>query len=112
MQTFLPSLCGAKPGTTAAKVKPKSQLFAFLLGDNIKQAAKDTHLSQELTKNDYKKDFKRNRQSQTRDHTKSFLYYGKKSCQNYNQPSPQCIPFFCSSNNNSNNSGNNVNQKS
>ena len=35
------ALCGPKPGTTAGKVKPKNQRSTFLLGDNLKQAAKD-----------------------------------------------------------------------
>ena len=30
------ALCGPKPGTTAAKVKPKNQRSAFLLGENLK----------------------------------------------------------------------------
>ena len=38
---FLP-LSGPKPGTTAAKVKPKNQQSTFLLGDNLQQAAKNT----------------------------------------------------------------------
>ena len=102
------ALCGPKQGTTAAKVKPKNQRSTFLLGDNRKQAAKDARRLQELTKKDYKKDFKGNRQTQTRDQTKSFLDYGKKGGQNYNQPSQQRIPPFY---NNSNNNRNNTNRK-
>ena len=44
------ALCAPKPGNTAAKVKPKNQRSTFLLGDNLKQAAKDARRSQELTK--------------------------------------------------------------
>ena len=73
------ALCWPKPGTTATKVKPKNQRFTFLIGDNLKQAAKDVVRSQELTKNDYKKYFKGNRQTQVRDQTKSFLDYGKEA---------------------------------
>ena len=78
------ALCGPKPGTTAAKVKPQNQRSTFLLGDNLKQAAKDAHRLRELTKRDYKKNFKGNRQSQARDQTKSFLDYSKNGSQNYN----------------------------
>ena len=39
------ALCGPKPGTTSAKVKPKNQRSTFLLGDNLKQAAKDARFS-------------------------------------------------------------------
>ena len=42
------ALCGPKPGTTAAKAKPKNQRSTFLLGDNLKQAAKNACGSQEL----------------------------------------------------------------
>ena len=48
-------LCGPKPGTATAKVKLKNQRSTFLLGVNLKQAAKDARRSQELTKNHYKK---------------------------------------------------------
>ena len=41
-----------KPGTIAAKIKPKNERSTFLLGDNLKQAAKDARRSQELTKKD------------------------------------------------------------
>ena len=36
----------------------KSQRSTFLLGENLKQAAKDARRSQELTKKDYKKEIK------------------------------------------------------
>ena len=78
------ALCVLKPGTTAAKIKPKNQRSTFLLGDNLKQAAKDARRLQELTKKDYKKNFKGNRETQARDQAKSFLGYGKKGGQNYN----------------------------
>ena len=99
------ALCAPKPGNTAAKVKPKNQRSTFLLGDNLKQAAKDARRSQELTKKNYKKDFKGNRQTQARDQRKSFLDYGKKGGQNYNQPSLQRRPPF------NNNNRNNTTQK-
>ena len=89
-----PALCGPKPGTTVAKVKPKNLWSTFLLGDNLKQAAKDARRSQELTKKNYKEDFKGNRQTQAREQTKSILDYGKKGGQNYNQPSEQRRPPF------------------
>ena len=97
---FLP-LCGPKTGTTAAKVKPKKPTV-YLLGDNLKQAAKDACRSQKLSKKDYKKDFKGNRQTQARDQTKFFLDYGKKGGQNYNQPSQQRRPRFYNNNNKNN----------
>ena len=104
---FLP-LFGPKTGTIAAKVKPKKPTV-YLLGDNLKQAAKDACRSQKLSKKDYKKDFKGNRQTQARDQTKFFLDYGKNGGQNYNQPSQQRRPPFY--NNNNNNNKNNTNWK-
>ena len=104
------ALCGTKPGTTVPKVEPKNQRSTFLLEDNLKQAAKDVRRSQELAKKDYKKDFKGNRQTQARDQTKSFLDYGKKGGQSYNQPSQQWRPPFYNNNNNSSNR-NDTNQK-
>ena len=71
------------------QIPQQPKLNQTLLGDNLKQAAKDARRSQELTKKDYKKDFKGNRQTQTRDQTKSFLDYGKKGGQNYDRPSQQ-----------------------
>ena len=65
------ALCGPKPGTTAAKIEPKNQRSTFLLGENLKQEAKDAHCLQELAKKVYKEDFKENRQTQARDQTKS-----------------------------------------
>ena len=57
---------------------------------------------QELTKKDYKKDFKGNRQTQARNQTKSFLDYGKKGGQNYNHLSQQSRPPFDNNQNNRN----------
>ena len=70
------ALCEPKPGNTEAKVKPKNQRSTFLLGDNLKQAAKDDWRSQKLTKKECKKQFKGIKQTQARNQTKSFLGYG------------------------------------
>ena len=100
------ALCGPKPGTTAAKVEPKKSTVYLPLRVNLNQAARDVWRSQELTKKEYKKDFKGNRKTQARDQMKSFLDYGKKGGQNYNQPSKQQRPLFYS-----NSSRNNANWK-
>lgn len=72
-------LCGPKPGTTSAKTKRRKTKSVLLLGDYLKQAAKNARRSQEITRRDYKKYFKATstRQSQ-KDHKTSFLDYGKK----------------------------------
>ena len=103
------ALGGPKSGTTIARVKPKNQWSTLLLGDNLKQAARDARRSQELTRKDYRKDFKGNRKTQARDQTKSFLDCGKRGGQNYNLPSQQWKAPFCKNNNNNNR--NNTTQK-
>ena len=76
------TLCGPKSGTTSAKTKTKNT--------QISLPSKDARRSQEITKIDYKKDFKSTstRQCQ-KDHKKSFLDCGKKSGQRYNRGSMQ-----------------------
>lgn len=59
--------------------KPKS---VFFLSENFRQTAKGAKKYQEITKRDYKKDFKATFTGQSqKDHQKSFLGYGKKSFQ-------------------------------
>ena len=53
------ALCGPKPGSAAYKAKPRNTRSKYLLGDNLKQAAKDAKRSEEIAKKDsYRKDFK------------------------------------------------------
>ena len=53
------ALCGSKPRSAAYKTKPRNTQSKYLLGDNLKQAAKDAKRSEEIAKKDsYRKDFK------------------------------------------------------
>ena len=46
------TLCGPKPGSATYKAKPRNAESKYLLGDNLKQAAKDAKRSEEITKKD------------------------------------------------------------
>ena len=53
------ALCGPKPGSAAYKAKPRNTQSKYLLGDNLKHAAKDAKRSEDITKKDsYRKHFK------------------------------------------------------
>ena len=53
------ALCGPTPGSGTYKAKPRNTRSKYLLGDNLKQAGKDTKRSEEVTKKDsYRNNFK------------------------------------------------------
>ena len=55
---YFVALCGPKPASAAYKAKPRNAQSKYLLGDNLKQAAKDAKRSEEITKKDsYRKHF-------------------------------------------------------
>ena len=43
------ALCGPKPGSVVYKAKPRNTQSKYLLGDNLKQAAKDAKRSEDIT---------------------------------------------------------------
>ena len=69
------ALCGSKPGSAACKAKLKNTRSKYLLGGNLKQAAKDAKRSEEITKKDsYRKDFKvQSKHCTSTDQEKPFL---------------------------------------
>ena len=81
------ALCGLKLGSAAYKAKPRNTQSKYLLGDNLKQAAKDAKRSEEITKKDsYRKNFKVQSKYYTlTDQKKPF--HGRKTVQNFNQQS-------------------------
>ena len=81
--------CGPKPGSAADKAKPRNTQSKYLLGDNVKQAAKDAKRSEEITEKDsYRKHFKvQGKHYASTDQKKPFLDHGRKSGQNFNRPS-------------------------
>ena len=80
------TLCGPKWGTAAYKVKPRNTRAKYLLGDNLKQAAKDAKRSEEITKKDsYRKNFKvKSKHYTSTDQKKPFLDHDRKTGQNFN----------------------------
>ena len=83
---FVP-LCGSKPGSSGYKAKPRNTRSNYLLGDNLKEAAKDAKRSEEITNKDpYRKDFKlQSKYYRSTDEKKPFLYHGRKTDQNFNR---------------------------
>ena len=81
------ALCGPKLGSAAYKAKPRNTQSKYLLGDNLKQAAKDAKRSEEITKKDsYRKHFKvQNKHYTSTDQKKPFLDHGRKTGQNFNR---------------------------
>ena len=79
------ALCGPKPGSTAYKGKPRNTRSKYLLGDNLKQAAKDARRSEITKKDSYRKDFKvQSKHHTSTDQKKPFLDHGRKTGQNSN----------------------------
>ena len=69
-----------KARNTSPKIKPKKPKSVFLLSEDLRQTAKDAKKYQEITKKDYKKDFKATFTGQSQeDHKKSFLGYARKA---------------------------------
>lgn len=92
-----------KARNTSPKIKPKKPKSVFLLSEDLRQTAKDAKKYQEITKKDYKKDFKATFTGQSQeDHKKSFLGYGKKSFQRYNGASKKKRPLVSNSSNSNN----------
>ena len=95
------ALCGPKPGSDAYKAKPRNTRSKFLLGDNLKQAAKDTKRSEEITKKDsYRINFKvKSKYYTSTDQKKSFLNHGRKAGQkqgqHYNNDRHNTARKFC-----------------
>ena len=83
------ALFGPKPGSAACKAKPRNTRSKYLLGDNLKQAAKDAKRSEEITKKDsYTKDFKvQSKHYTSTDQKNSFLDHGRKTGRNFNRQS-------------------------
>ena len=83
------ALCGPKPGSAAYKAKPRNTQSKYLLGDNLKESAKDAKRSEEITKKDsYRKHFKvQSKHYTSTDQKKTFLDHGRKTGQNFNRPS-------------------------
>ena len=81
------ALCGPKPGSAAYKAKPRNTQSKYLLGDNLKQSAKDAKRSEEITKKDsYRKHFKvQNKHYTSTDQKKPFLDHGRKTGQSFNR---------------------------
>ena len=90
------ALCGPKPGSAAYKAKPRHTQSKYLLGDNLKQAAKDAKRSEEITKKDsYKKYFKvQSKRYTSTDQKKTFLDHGTKTGQNFNRPSTKQGQYY------------------
>ena len=81
------ALCGPKPGSAAYKAKPRNTQSKYLLGDNLKESAKDAKRSEEITKKDsYRKHFKvQSKHYTSTDQKKPFLDHGRKTGQNFNR---------------------------
>ena len=83
------ALCGPKPDSAAYKAKPRNTQSKYLLGDNLKQAAKDTKRSEVIIKKDsYRKQFNvQSKHYTSTDQKKPFLDHGRKTGQKFNRPS-------------------------
>ena len=81
------ALCGPKPGSAAYKAKPRNTQSKYLLGDNLKQAAKDAKRLEEITKKDsHRKNFKMQSKHYTStDQKKLFSDHGRKTGPNFNR---------------------------
>ena len=92
-----------KARNTSPKIKLKKPKSVFLLSEDLRQTAKDAKKYQEITKKDYKKDFKATFTGQSQeDRKKSFLGYGKKSFQRYDGASMKKRPLVSNSSNSNN----------
>ena len=89
MSTNHIALCGLKPGSAEYKAKSRNTRSKYLLGDNLKEAAKDAKGSEEITKKDsHRKDYKvKSKHYTLTDQEKPSLHHGCKTGQNFNRQS-------------------------